>query len=63
MRGPEASGQGSNKACPSPYSPEFREEAVQLALKSSEPVAHVARDLNVNPGPLPVPATTADVPE
>ncbi|WP_443050451.1 transposase [Streptomyces sp. NBC_00286] len=38
-------------ARPSPYSPEFREEAVQLALKSSKPVAHVARELNVNPEP------------
>ncbi|MFI9617274.1 IS3 family transposase [Streptomyces sp. NPDC052023] len=39
-------------ARPSPYSPEFREEAVQLALKSSKPVAQVARELNVNPETL-----------
>jgi transposase-like protein len=39
-------------ARPSPYSPEFREEAVQLALKSSKPIAHVARELNVNPETL-----------
>lgn len=39
-------------ARPSPYSPEFREEAVQLALKSSKPVAHIARELNVNPETL-----------
>jgi transposase len=37
---------------PSPYTPEFREEAVRLALKSSKPVAHVARELNVNPETL-----------
>ncbi|MFD4687233.1 transposase [Streptomyces sp. NPDC058461] len=39
-------------ARPSPYSPEFRDEAVQLALKSNKPVAHVARELNVNPETL-----------
>jgi transposase len=37
---------------PSPYSPEFREEAVQLALKSSKPIAHVARELDLNPETL-----------
>jgi transposase len=37
---------------PSPYTPEFREEAVQLALKSSKPVSHVARELDVNPETL-----------
>ncbi|MBA4867381.1 transposase [Streptomyces sp. PSKA54] len=37
---------------PSPYSPEFREEAVQLALKSSKPIAHVARELEMNPETL-----------
>lgn len=37
---------------PSPYSPEFREEAVQLALKSSRPIAHVARELDMNPETL-----------
>lgn len=39
-------------ARPSSYSPEFREEAVQLALKSSKPIAHVARELEVNPETL-----------
>lgn len=37
---------------PSPYSPEFREEAVQLALKSSKPIAHIARELEMNPETL-----------
>ncbi|MFD6323869.1 transposase [Streptomyces sp. NPDC058442] len=40
---------------PSPYSPEFREEAVQLALKSSKSiaqVAQVARELEMNPETL-----------
>ena len=37
---------------PSPYSPEFREEAVQLALKSSRPIAQVARELDMNPETL-----------
>jgi transposase-like protein len=36
----------------SSYSPEFREEAVQLALKSSKPIAHVARELDMNPETL-----------
>jgi len=39
-------------ARPSPYSPEFREEAVQLALKSSKPIAQVARELEMNPETL-----------
>ncbi|WAX77941.1 transposase [Streptomyces sp. KMM 9044] len=39
-------------ARPSSYSPEFREEAVQLALKSSKPIAHVARELGMNPETL-----------
>jgi transposase-like protein len=39
-------------ARPSPYTPEFREEAVQLALKSSKPIAHVARELDMNPETL-----------
>ncbi|MFJ9953668.1 transposase [Kitasatospora sp. NPDC091207] len=39
-------------ARPSSYSPEFREEAVQLALKSSKPVSHVARELDVHPETL-----------
>lgn len=34
------------------YSPEFREEAVQLALRSSGPVSQVARELDVNPETL-----------
>lgn len=36
----------------SSYSPEFREEAVQLALKSEKPIAQVARDLELNPETL-----------
>jgi transposase len=39
-------------ARPSPYTPEFREEAVQLALKSSKPISHVARELDINPETL-----------
>ncbi|ODA69229.1 Transposase [Streptomyces sp. AVP053U2] len=39
-------------ARPSPYSPEFREEAVQLALKSNKPIAQVARELEMNPETL-----------
>ncbi|MEO3762971.1 transposase [Streptomyces sp. B8F3] len=39
-------------APPSKYSPEFREEAVQLALKSSKPIAHVARELDMHPETL-----------
>lgn len=35
-------------APPSKYSPEFREEAVQLVLVSNRPVAHVARELGIN---------------
>lgn len=35
-------------APPSKYSPEFREEAVQLALKSNRPITHTARELGVN---------------
>ncbi|WP_079040490.1 transposase [Streptomyces prasinus] len=35
-------------ARPIPHSPEFREEAVRLALKSSKPIAHVARELEMN---------------
>ncbi|MFJ9379964.1 transposase [Streptomyces sp. NPDC101455] len=31
------------------YTPEFGEEAVQLAFKISKPVAHVAREGDVNP--------------
>lgn len=36
----------------SSYAPEFREEAVQLALKSGKPAAKVARELEVNPETL-----------
>ncbi|WP_372440261.1 transposase [Actinokineospora baliensis] len=32
----------------SPYSPEFREEAVQMALRSKRPIAETARELNMN---------------
>ncbi|MGK5498501.1 transposase [Streptomyces sp. URMC 125] len=39
-------------APPSKYSPEFREEAVQLALKSSKPIAHTAREIGMNPETL-----------
>ncbi|MGW0665093.1 transposase [Streptodolium elevatio] len=37
---------------PSSYSPEFREEAVQLALKSLQPIAHTARELGMHPETL-----------
>lgn len=39
-------------ARPSSYSSEFREEAVQLALNSSKPIAHVARELGMHPETL-----------
>lgn len=40
-------------ARPSSYTPEFREEAVQLALKSApRPVAQTARELDVHPETL-----------
>jgi transposase len=35
-------------APPSKYSPEFREEAVQVALRSSKTVTEVARELDLN---------------
>jgi len=35
-------------APPSKYSPEFREEAVQIALGSSKTISEVARDLELN---------------
>ncbi|GAQ59630.1 transposase [Streptomyces acidiscabies] len=35
-------------APPSKYSPEFREEAVQIALRSSKTISEVARELEVN---------------
>ena len=31
-----------------PYSPEFREEAVRLALSTNKPLSHTARELEVN---------------
>jgi transposase len=34
------------------YSPEFREEAVQLVLVSNKPAAQVARELELNPETL-----------
>jgi transposase len=37
---------------PRSYTPEFREEAVQLALKSSKPVSQVAREIYVHPETL-----------
>ncbi|MGW0665377.1 transposase, partial [Streptodolium elevatio] len=37
---------------PSSYSPEFREEAVQLALKSLQPIAHTAREFGMHPETL-----------
>ncbi len=39
-------------APPSKYTPEFREEAVQIALRSSKTVTEVGRDLNINPETL-----------
>lgn len=39
-------------APPSKYSPEFREEAVQLAQASSKLIAHVARELDMHPETL-----------
>ncbi len=33
---------------PSKYSPEFREQAVELVRAAGKPVAHVARDLQIN---------------
>ncbi len=33
---------------PSKYSPEFREQAVELVRGAGKPVAHVARDLQIN---------------
>lgn len=35
-------------APPSKYSPEFREEAVQIALRSSKTISEVARELELN---------------
>ncbi|MEU0664236.1 transposase, partial [Streptomyces lavendulocolor] len=36
-------------APPSRYTPEFREEAVQIALGSSKTVTEVGRELGINP--------------
>ncbi|NUK22639.1 transposase, partial [Streptomyces lunaelactis] len=36
----------------SKYSPEFREEAVQIALRSSKTISEVARELELNPETL-----------
>ena len=36
----------------SSFSPEFREEAVRLVRESNRPVAHVAKELDVNPETL-----------
>ncbi|GAA5158804.1 MULTISPECIES: transposase [Amycolatopsis] len=41
-------------ARPRKYSPEFREEAVRLALESERPVAEVARSLDMHPETLRV---------
>lgn len=32
----------------SKYSPEFREEAVRIAIESQRPIAHIAKELGVN---------------
>ena len=34
------------------YTPEFRDEAVQVAVSSNQPIARVARDLGINDGTL-----------
>ncbi|WKK24190.1 transposase [Streptomyces olivoreticuli] len=39
-------------APPNKYSPEFREEAVRLALSSSKTVTEVGRELGMNPETL-----------
>jgi transposase len=39
-------------APPSKYTPEFREEAVQIALRSSKTVSETARELELNPETL-----------
>lgn len=39
-------------APPNKYSPEFKEEAVQIALRSSKTVSETARELDVNPETL-----------
>ena len=37
---------------PSKYSPEFKEEAVQIALRSSKTISETARELDLNPETL-----------
>jgi transposase len=39
-------------APPRKYSPEFREEAVQIALRSSKTISETARELALNPETL-----------
>ncbi|MFE2038463.1 transposase [Streptomyces scopuliridis] len=39
-------------APPSKYSPEFKEEAVQIALRSSKTISKTARELDLNPETL-----------
>ncbi len=39
-------------APPSKYSPEFREEAVQIALRSRKTISETARELELNPETL-----------
>ncbi|MCX4515805.1 IS3 family transposase [Streptomyces sp. NBC_01619] len=39
-------------APPSKYTPEFREEAVQIALRSSKTISETARELEINPETL-----------
>jgi transposase len=34
------------------FSPEYRDEAVKMAIETSRPIAVVARDLNINEGTL-----------
>ncbi len=39
-------------APPSEYTPEFREEAVRIALSSSKTISEIGRELGVNPETL-----------
>jgi transposase-like protein len=39
-------------APPRRYSPEFKEEAVQIALRSSKTISETARELDINPETL-----------
>ena len=34
------------------FSPEFRDEAIKMVIESSQPIARVARDLNIKEGTL-----------